>query len=192
MGNVQLDKALGILEIVVLPVVLLPFAIEEFKGFCIVFLLVVSSPIFDDVDDPVWHDHTGFFDDTRVDAKDLVCALAIASGAKEYPRESARAHSVGNGWIIVGFNVGSKGGLAVFFEMKFATEDNLVGGVFVSYPSSRWEAIQPENSKVDKVYNNLVGELSIWEVRHECATALLNDSDVALDFSNVFVGRSSV
>jgi hypothetical protein len=72
-----------------------------------------------------------FFDDTCVDVKDLVCALAIASGAEEYHGECARVHRVGNGWIIVGFNVGFKVGLAVFFEIKFATKDNLAGGVFV-------------------------------------------------------------
>jgi hypothetical protein len=135
MGNIQIDKALGIFEIVVLPVVLLPCAIEEFKGFHLVFLLVASSPIFDGFDDPVRHgeggDCTGFFDHTRVDVEDLVCALAISSGAKEYPRARARAHSVGYGWIIVCFNVGSKGGLAVFFEIRLATKDDLTGGVFV-------------------------------------------------------------
>ncbi len=68
----------------------------------------------------------------------------------------------------------------------------LGGGVFVWYPSSRWEAIQPENSKVDKVDNNLAGELSVLEVHNECATALLNGLDVALNFSNVFMGCSSV
>jgi hypothetical protein len=167
MGNVQLDKALGGFKTVILPVILLPFWIEEFKRLCLVFLLVVSSPIFDNFEDPVRHGEgghcMGFFDDTRVDAEDLLCALVIASGTTEYPRERARVHSVGNGWIIMGFNVGSKGGLAVFFQIKFDTKDNIVGGVFVC-PSGRWEAIQPENSKVDKVDNNLAGELSVWEV----------------------------
>jgi hypothetical protein len=53
----------------------------------------------------------GFFDNTRVDVEDLVCALGNASGTPEYPREHARAHSVGTGLIIVGFDVGSKGSL---------------------------------------------------------------------------------
>ncbi len=66
---------------------------------------------------------------------------AIASGTKEYTRERARVHSVGNGWIIVGFDIGSKGGLAVFFEIKLATKNDLAGGIFVQYPSSRWGAI---------------------------------------------------
>ncbi len=135
MGNVRLDKALGVFKIIVVPVILLPFLIEEFKGFCLVFFLVGSSPFFDNFDDPVRQeeggDCMGFFNNTHVDVKDLVCALVIASGAKEYPRECVRAHSVGNGWIIVGFNLGSKGSLAVFFEIKLATKDNLAVGVFV-------------------------------------------------------------
>ena len=60
-----------------------------------------------------------------------MCALAITNGAKEYPRERARAHSVGNGWILVGFDVGSKGGLAVFDELEDATKEDLTGGLFV-------------------------------------------------------------
>ncbi len=132
------------------------------------------------------------FNDTHVDAKDLVCALTIASGTKEYARERARVHSGGNGWIIMGFDVGSKGGLAVIFEIKFATKDNLAGGVFVRYPDGRWEAIKPEYSKVDKVDNNLAGELCVWKVQYKRAIAFLNGLDESLDFSNVFVGCNSV
>ncbi len=80
----------------------------------------MSSPIFDNFDDPVWHgeggDCTGIFYGTLVDVEDLVCALPIASGAEEYPRERARVHSAVNGWIIVGFDIGSKGCLAVFLK----------------------------------------------------------------------------
>jgi hypothetical protein len=98
------------------------FFFEKFKGLCLVFLLVTSSPIFNNFDDPSQHgeegDCTGFFNNTSVDVKDLVCALAIASGTKEYARERARAHTVGNGWIIVGFDVGSKVGLAVFSKLS--------------------------------------------------------------------------
>jgi hypothetical protein len=107
-GYVRLDKALGVFEIVIFSVVLLLFAIEEFKGLCLVFLLVASSPIFDNFYDLVGHGEEGdcmvFFDDTHVDVKDLVCALAIASGAEEHPRECARVYSVGNGCIIMGFD----------------------------------------------------------------------------------------
>ena len=49
MGNIQLDKALIVFKIIVLPVVLLPFSIEKFEGFCLVFLLVASAPIFNDL-----------------------------------------------------------------------------------------------------------------------------------------------
>ncbi len=133
MGNVRLNKALGVFKIVIVPAVLLPFAIEEFKGHCLFFLLVVSSTIFDNFDNPVRYgegvDCMGFFDNTCVDVKDLVCALAIASGAKEYPRERARAHSVSNGWIIVGFNVGSKGGLLGKGSICLIPQ-RLLGGLF--------------------------------------------------------------
>jgi hypothetical protein len=73
----------------------------------------------------------GFFDDTYVDVDDLACALAIASGAKEYPRECAKAHSVGNGWIIVGFDVGFKGGLTACSKSSPQPRTILRGGVFV-------------------------------------------------------------
>ncbi len=90
----------------------------------------------------------GFFNDTGVDVEDLVCALLIASMTKEYARECARAHSVGNGWIIVGFDIlGSKGGLAVFFKIKFATKDNLVGGVCVRYPSATGRLLSQSAAK---------------------------------------------
>ncbi len=59
MGCVQIDKDLGVFEIVILSVILLPFAIEEFKGLCLVFLFVASSPIFDNFDDPVRHGEGG-------------------------------------------------------------------------------------------------------------------------------------
>jgi hypothetical protein len=37
----------------------------------------------------------GFFNSTCVDVEYFVCALAIASGTKEYARERAKAHGVG-------------------------------------------------------------------------------------------------
>ncbi len=106
----------------------------------------------------------GFFNNTHVDVEYLVCALAIASGTKEYARECAKAHGVGYSGVVVGFNVGSEGGLAVFCEINFTAEDNFAGGVFVGYPSSRWEAIKPKDSIVDKVDDNLMGEHCEGEV----------------------------
>jgi hypothetical protein len=197
MGNVKLNKAPGVFETIILPVLLLPFAIEESKGLCLVLLLVVSSPIFDDFDDPVRHreggDHTGFIDDIRVDVEDLVCALAIAIGTEEYPREHARAHSVGNGWIIAGFDIGSIGGLAVFFEIKLRPRLSCGGSIcLIPQQLLGGYSARELHSIVDKVDNNLAGELSGWEVRHECTTALLNSLDVVLNFPNVFMGCSSV
>jgi hypothetical protein len=102
----------------------------------------MSAPIFDNFDDPIRHgeggDCTFFFSNTHVDVEYLGCALAIVSGTKEYAREHAKAHSVGNGLIFVGFDVGSKGGLAVFLEIKFAVKDNLAGEVYVRYPCGCW------------------------------------------------------
>ncbi len=37
--------------------------------------------------------------------------------------------------------------------------------------------------------NNLAGELCVWKVQHEHATAFLNCLDELLDFSNVFASR---
>ena len=70
---------------------------------------VLSSPIFNHGDDPVRHWKGGYsagvFDYARVDFENLVCALAISSGTKEYALECARAHGVGDCWVFVGFNV---------------------------------------------------------------------------------------
>ncbi len=102
-----------------------------------------SAPIFDNFDDPIQHleggDHKGFLNDTRADVKFLVCALVIASGTKEYARERAKAHSIGNGWISMGFNKGSEGGLVVFLKIEFVARWSC-GGVFVKYPDGHWEA----------------------------------------------------
>ncbi len=144
MGNIQFIKSLIIFKIILIPVVLLSFLVEKFEGICLVFFLMVFVQIFDNFDDPIYHGEGGdcirFFKKTRVDVEYLVCALAFASETKEYARERAKAHSVGNGWIIVGFKVGSKGGLAVFLEVKFAAKDDLARGVFV-YPGGHWKAI---------------------------------------------------
>ncbi len=86
-----------------------------------------------------------------------MCALAIASGTKEYAREHAKAHGVGYSGVVMSFNVGSEGGPAVFCKIDFTAEDNFAGGVFVGYPGGRWEAIKPKDSKVDKVDDDLMG-----------------------------------
>ncbi len=93
-----------------------------------------------------------------------MCALAIASGTKEYARERVEAHGVGYRGVVVGFNVGSEGGLAVFCEIDFTAEDNFAGGVFVGYPSGCWEAFKPMDSKVDKVDDDLMGDHCEGEV----------------------------
>ncbi len=115
-----------------------------------------------------------------------MCALTIASGTKEYARKRAKTHGVGYSGVVVGFNVGYKGGFAVFCEIDFMAKDNLVGGVFVGYPGSRWEAVEPKDSKVDKVDDNLVGEHCEGEVQHKWTAAFLGGVDVLFDFTNVF------
>ncbi len=72
-----------------------------------------------------------------------MCALVIASRAEEYSGECVGVHSICDGQIIAGFNVGAKGGLAVFLKVDFAAKDNLLGGVLVGYPGGCWEAIKP-------------------------------------------------
>jgi hypothetical protein len=140
MGDIQFNKSLVIFKITILPVVLMPFLVEKFEGLCFVFFLVAYAPIFDDFDDPIRHgegsDRTGFFKYTRVDVEYLVCALAIASGTKEYARECARAHSVGNGWIILGFEAGCKGGLASFLKSSSQPRRILQGEYFPNTPAA--------------------------------------------------------
>jgi hypothetical protein len=137
-GNIQFNKSLVVFEVIIVPVILLLFAVEKFKDLCLVFLLVASAPVVDNFDDPIRHgkgsDRMGFFYNTRVDVEYLVCALVIASGTKEYAWERAKAHGVGYSGVVVGFNVGSKGGFAVFCETDFTAKDDFAGGVFVGYP----------------------------------------------------------
>jgi hypothetical protein len=59
MGNVQLNKAISVFKIVALPVILLPLFIKKFEGLCLVFLLVASSPIFNDFDGRIQHGEGG-------------------------------------------------------------------------------------------------------------------------------------
>jgi hypothetical protein len=121
-----------------------------------------------------------------------VCALAIASGTKEYARKRAKVHCVGYSGVVMGFNVGSKGGLAVYCEIEFTDKDNFTGEVFVGCPGGRWEAIKPKDSEVDKVDDDLTGEHCEGEDRHECTAAFLGGADVSFDFANIFACRGGV
>jgi hypothetical protein len=58
-----------------------------------------------------------------------VSALAIASWAKENSREHAKLHGICNPGVIVGFDIGAKGGDAVFDKIEFATKGNFEEGV---------------------------------------------------------------
>ncbi len=61
----------------------------------------------------------------------------------EYSWERSGAHCIRDGRIIAGFDVGAKGGFAVFLEVEFVAEDDLPRGVLVGYPGGCWEAIEP-------------------------------------------------
>jgi hypothetical protein len=147
MCDIRFDQAFVVFEVVVIPVLLLSFLIEEFEHACFVLLLMVSSPVFDDGDDSIWHGEggygVGFLDYACINIKYLVCALAVASQAKEYSWERLGAHCFRDGWVVVGFDVGAEGGFAVFLEVKFVAEEDLPRGVLVGYPGSCWEAIEP-------------------------------------------------
>ncbi len=54
-GNIRFNKSLVVFEVNIVPDVLLLFAVEKFKGLCLVFLLVASVPIVDNFDDPIRH-----------------------------------------------------------------------------------------------------------------------------------------
>ncbi len=111
----------------------MPFTIEEDEGTRFILLCVVSSPVIDNGNDPGGHgkgcDRAWFFDDAGVDIKNFVSALAIASWAKEDPREGAKLHIICNRGTVVGFNVSANGGDAVFGKYKFVTKDNFSGRV---------------------------------------------------------------
>jgi hypothetical protein len=55
MCNIQFNESLIVFEVIIVPVVLLSFAVEKFKGLCLVFSFVVSAPVVDDFDDPIRH-----------------------------------------------------------------------------------------------------------------------------------------
>ncbi len=147
MCNIRFDQAFVVFEVIVVPVVLLSFLVEEFERACFVLLLMALSPVFDDGNDPIWHgeggDGVGFLDYACINIEYLVCALVVASWAEEYSWERLGAHCIHDGWIVAGFEVGAEGGFAVFLEVKFAAKDDLPRGVLVRYPGGCWEAIEP-------------------------------------------------
>jgi hypothetical protein len=147
MCNIRSDQAFVVFEVVVVPVVFLLFLVEEFERACFVLLLMASSPVFDDGNDPIWHreggNGAGFLDYTCINIEYLVRALAVASRAEEYSWERLGAHCIRDGQVVVGFDVGAEGGFAVFLKVEFAAKDNLPRGVLVGYPGGCWEAIEP-------------------------------------------------
>jgi hypothetical protein len=159
-GNIQFDKSLVVCKVIIVPVILLLLGVEKFKGFalssclwCLPQLLVILMTLLDMGRGVIkW-----VFLTTPVLMLNTMCALAIASETREYARECVKAHGVGYSRVVVGFNVGSKGGLVVFCEIDFMAENNFAGGVFVGYPGGCWEAINPKDSKVDKMDDDLTG-----------------------------------
>jgi hypothetical protein len=147
MCDIRFLQAFVIFKVIVVPVVLLSFLVEEFERACFVLLLMASSPVFDDGNDPIWRGEggngAGFLDYACINIKYFVCALAVASQAEEYSWERLGAHCICDGRIVMGFNVGAEGGFAVFLEVKFMAKDNLPRGVLVGYPGGCWEAIEP-------------------------------------------------
>ena len=67
------------------------------------------------------------------------------------------AHCVRDGWIVVSFNVGSKGCFAMFFEVKFTVEDNFPRGVLVGYPGCGWDTVEPQYSELYEADSDLEG-----------------------------------
>ncbi len=91
MCDIRFDQAFIVFKVVVVPVVLLSFLVEEFERACFVLLLMASSPVFNDSNDPIWHGErgngAGFLDYACINIEYLVCALAVASQAEEYSWE---------------------------------------------------------------------------------------------------------
>ena len=119
--NIWFDQAFIVFEVIVLPVVLLSFSFEKFDGVCFVLFLVALSSVFNNCDDSIWNGERSngawFLDYTCIDVEYLVCALVVSGWAKEYSLECVGAHCVCYSWVVVGFNVGAKGGDAVFVEV---------------------------------------------------------------------------
>ncbi len=112
MCDIRFDQAFVVFEVVIVPVVLLSFLVEEFERACFVLLLMASSPVFNDGNDPIWHEEVGngagFLDYPCINIKYLVCALAIASRTKEYSLERSGVHCICDGRVVVSFDVGAK------------------------------------------------------------------------------------
>ncbi len=91
------------------------------------------SPVVDSGNDPVGYeegcDRAWVFYHAGVDFKNFVSALAIAGWAKEDFWERVKFHGICNCGVVVGFDIGAKGGDAVFGKIKFVTKDNFGGGV---------------------------------------------------------------
>ncbi len=102
-GNIRFDKSFVVFEVIIVPVVLLLFAVEKFKGLCLVFLLLVSAPVsailmtLSCMGRGVVKQN--FFNNTRVDVEYLVCALAIAGETKEYAKKHTKVHDVDYKWL---------------------------------------------------------------------------------------------
>jgi hypothetical protein len=118
-GCIGFDKPFVVCKVIVVSIKALLLAIEEFEGGRSFFPLVMASPVFDYFDDAVRHWEQSycarFLDDTGIYVEDLVCALEVAGGTKQDARECGCLHCVGDNWIFVGFDIRSKGDLAVVF-----------------------------------------------------------------------------
>jgi hypothetical protein len=129
MCDIRFDQAFFVFEVVIVPVVLLSFLVEEFECACFVLLLMALSPVFDDGNDPIWHGEggngVGFLDYACINIEYLVCALVVSGRAEEYSWECSGAHCIHDGRVVLGFDIGAKGGFAVFLEVEFAAEDDL-------------------------------------------------------------------
>ena len=106
---------------------------------------MLSSPVFNDRDDSIWHgkrgDGASFFEYSGVDVEYFVCSLAVSSWAEEYSAECSEAHCVCDGWVVMVFDVGSEGCCAMFVEIEFTTKDIFPGRVFVRNRSCYWDAV---------------------------------------------------
>ncbi len=192
MGCLGFDKAFIVCEVVVVPIKVLSLAIEEFEGGRSIFPLATASPVFNYFDDVIRHRKRSncarFLDDTGIYVKDFVRVLEVAGGTKENAGERACLHCVGDNWIFVGINIRSKGGFAVFVEIKLTACDYFARGVFVQDTNCGGDAVEPKDQEVDKVDDDLSWENLVREVGDDGAAALLDYPDNAFDLPDVFAG----